>query len=306
MKNQQILVTGGTGFIGRALCPTLIEQGHGITILTRNAKTSNNLFSGKVRFVSDLNQLSPGEHFDTVINLAGEPISQRWTTQSKAAMIESRIQTTQALVNFMKRAKNRPTTFISGSAVGIYGTDEDTIFSENTPASDDPVGLFPRDLCEQWEAEAHKAKILGIRTCLLRTGVVLEKDDGALAKLLLPFKLGLGGRLGSGNQWFSWIHRDDLVRLIIHIMNNESIEGPVNATAPAPITNAVFTKALGKAMKRPILLPMPAFQVKLLFGEMGRAILLAGQNVVPEKALNDGFEFHYSTIDHALKGIFTR
>ena len=306
MKNQHILVTGGTGFIGKALCETLTKLGCSITVLTRNPKDKNNLPGNDIRLVSSLDKLVNSEKFDVIINLAGEPISQRWSDKSKAAMVDSRVETTKALVSFMERASHKPSAFISGSAIGVYGTDANTVFSEGSQASDDPVGLFPRELCEQWEAEANKATAIGVRTCLLRTGVVIEKSGGALAKMLFPFEFLLGGRVGTGKQWFSWIHRDDLVRLIIHLINDENIYGPVNATAPNPVTNATFTKALGRAMKRPTLLPLPAFQVKFLFGEMGKTILLAGQKVVPEKALNNGFKFHYSTIDHAFKDIFAK
>ncbi len=305
-ENQRILVTGGTGFVGKTLCQTLVDQGHRVTVLTRSAGRAGVLFEGRIQLLSSIDQLSNDEKFDVVINLAGEPISQRWSKKSKAAMIESRVQTTKALVNFMERADHKPATFISGSAIGIYGTHTDTVFSEDTPASNDPTGLFPKEICGLWEAETDKTKTLCIRTCLLRTGVVLEKDGGALAKMLFPFKLGLGGRVGSGKQWFSWIHRDDLIRLFIHLINDEAIEGPINATAPEPVTNALFSKALGKAMRRPTILPLPAFQVKFLFGEMGQSILLAGQKVVPEKALNNGFSFQYATIDHALKAIFAK
>jgi len=263
-------------------------------------------FTGAIRLISSLDVLSDHERFDVVINLAGEPISQRWTTKSKAAILGSRIETTKALVAFLIRADHKPDTLISGSAIGIYGTDETMVFTEETIPSNDPAGEFPREICTRWETEAREAQTMGIRTCFLRTGVVLGTDGGALAQMLFPFEFGIGGPMGNGKQWFSWIHRDDLIRLIIHLINDDAIEGAVNATAPEPVTNKTFSKALGKAMKRPAVLPLPAFQVKLLFGQMGQSILLAGQKVLPQKAIESGFKFRYTTIDAALQNIFMR
>ncbi len=304
--HQRILVTGGTGFIGKPLCQALIDQGHYITIVTRNMEKASSLFHGRITLVESLNALNQHDVFDAVINLAGEPISQRWSAKSQAQMLDSRIKTTEELIAFMKRVNHKPSVFISGSAIGIYGTDEAKAFTEDTPASHDIVGAFPREICEQWEAIAKEAEGLGVRTCLLRTGIVLETDGGALAQMLFPFEFGLGGAMGSGKQWFSWIHRDDLIRLIIHLINNESVHGAVNATAPEPVINKAFSCALGKAMRRPAILPLPAFQVKLLFGKMGQTLLLAGQKVIPQKALSSGFIYDYPTIDDALQHIFRR
>jgi len=303
---RHFLVTGGTGFVGKPLCTALLSAGHSVTLLTRDTGKASGLFTGNIRFITSLDALADDARFDSVINLAGEPISQRWTAGARTSIIESRTGTTKALLAFFNRAQHKPNSFISGSAIGIYGTDETTAFTEDTPASLDPLGAFPREVCAQWEAEARKAALLGIRTCLLRTGVVLETDGGALAQMLFPFDFGMGGAVGSGKQWFSWIHRDDLIRLIIHLVNDTSLEGAVNATAPTPVTNKVFSKSLGKAMQRPALLPLPAFQVKLLFGQMGQALLLAGQKVVPKKATESGFTFRHPTLDEALRAIFTR
>jgi uncharacterized protein (TIGR01777 family) len=221
-------------------------------------------------------------------------------------MLNSRIRTTEELIAFMKRASHKPSVFISGSAIGIYGTNGATTFTEETPSSEDIVGAFPREVCQQWEEKAKAAEELGVRTCLLRTGIVLETDGGALAQMLFPFEFGLGGPMGSGKQWFSWIHRDDVIGLIIHLINDESINGAINVTAPEPVTNKVFSHALGKAMKRPAIIPLPSFQVKLLFGKMGETLLLAGQKVLPQKALDSGFRFQYPHLNDALKNIFLR
>jgi uncharacterized protein (TIGR01777 family) len=306
-KTQQLfLVTGGTGFIGKPLCQALLDQGHFVTVLTRDMESARSMFTGFIRLVSSLDVLDNSEKFDVVINLAGEPISQRWTPNSKLSILESRTETTRVLVAFLKRMIHKPGTLISGSAIGIYGTDRSITFVEKTPPSKSPVGLFPLEVCSQWEAAACKAKALGIRTCLLRTGIVLEIEGGALAKMLFPFEFGLGGPVGNGKQWFSWIHRDDLIQLIIHLINDETIDGAVNATSPEPITNKSFTKALGKVMKRPTIMALPAFHIILLFGSMGQAILLAGQRVLPKKAVESGFKFRYPTIDKALQNIFMR
>lgn len=304
--NQHILITGGTGFIGKPLCQALINQGHKVTVLTRDMKNAAGLFKGRVTLLESLDLIHEQDVIDVIINLAGEPISQRWTTKSQIKMRDSRIKITEEIITLIARLIHKPSVFISGSAIGIYGTDEVKSFSEETPASDDPTGAYPRKVCEEWEAAAKKAEKFSVRTCLLRTGIVLEMDGGALAQMLFPFDFGLGGPMGSGKQWFSWIHRDDMLRLIVHIINNKNISGPINATAPEPVTNKIFSNALGKAMSRPTIIPLPAFQVKLLFGQMGEALLLAGQKVLPTKALESGFTFNFSTITPALQKIFMK
>ncbi|RYZ86109.1 MAG: TIGR01777 family protein, partial [Moraxellaceae bacterium] len=236
-SNQRILVTGGTGFIGRPLCQAFINQGHSVTVLTRNINNAAAQFRGRITFIESLDLLKDSDEFDIVINLAGEPISQRWSESARRKIIESRVNTTSALVEFIKRSQRKPSVFISGSAIGIYGTDEEKKFSETTQSVNDLIGQYPRTICEQWEAVAKEMESFHVRTCLLRTGVVLEIDGGALAQMLFPFGFCLGGRMGSGNQWFSWIHREDLIRLIVHLINNDDISGPVNATAPEPVTN---------------------------------------------------------------------
>ncbi|MES2674292.1 MAG: TIGR01777 family oxidoreductase [Pseudomonadota bacterium] len=304
--NQHILVTGGTGFIGRPLCQAFIDQGHQVTILTRSMTTAAGLFHGRVTLVESLDLINDKDSVDIIINLAGESISQRWSTKAKINMRQSRTKTTEALIALIARLTHKPAVFISGSAIGIYGTDEEKSFTEETPPAHDFLGAYPRDICEEWEAAAKKAEKFLVRTCLLRTGVVLEMDGGALAQMLFPFDFGLGGPMGSGKQWFSWIHRDDLIRLIVHSINNNHLHGAINATAPEPVTNKLFSKALGHAMGRPALIPLPAFQVKLLFGKMGESLLLAGQKVLPQKAVASGFIFNFPTLELALEKIFMK
>jgi uncharacterized protein len=304
--NQRILITGGTGFIGKPLAQLLIDQGHQVTLLTRNMEHAASLFHGQVTLLDSLDLIKDHDFFDVIINLAGEPISQRWSAKSKAKIVDSRIKITADLVTLIARLTRRPKVFISGSAIGIYGTDGNISFAEETPASGDLIGAFPKEVCEKWEAVAKQVENFAVRTCLLRTGVVLETDGGALAKMLFPFEFGLGGPMGTGKQWFSWIHRADLIRLIVHLINTKNIQGAINATAPEPVTNKVFSKALGKAMKRPTIIPLPAFQVKLLFGSMGETLLLSGQKVLPQKAMASGFIFNFPTIETALQQIFMK
>ncbi|MES2822343.1 MAG: TIGR01777 family oxidoreductase [Pseudomonadota bacterium] len=304
--NQHILVTGGTGFIGKPLCQALIDQGHQVTILTRSIANAAGLLQGRVTFVESLDLINDSECFDIIINLAGESISQRWSTKAKINMRQSRTKTTGALIALIGRLTRKPAVFISGSAIGIYGTDGEKSFTEDTPPANDLLGAYPREICEEWETVAKKAEKFSVRTCLLRTGVVLEMDDGALAQMLFPFDFGLGGPMGSGKQWFSWIHRDDLIRLIVHIINNDHLHGAINATAPEPVTNKLFSKALGRAMGRPAIIPLPAFQVKLLFGKMGETLLLAGQKVLPQKAVASGFTFNFPMLEPALQKIFMK
>lgn len=305
-SNQNILVTGGTGFIGKHFCQSMIDQGHHITLLTRDLEKAANLFHGKISLLDSLDLIRNDDHFDIIVNLAGETISQRWSDKTKTKIINSRIHTTENLIGLIQRLTHKPDVFVSGSAIGVYGTDESTTFTEETPTSNQPSGIFPQQVCMQWEAIAQKAQDYSVRTCLLRTGIVLETDGGALAQMLFPFEFGLGGPMGTGKQWFSWIHRNDLIRLIIHLINSENIHGPVNAVAPEAVTNRRFSKALGKAMKRPAILPLPGFQVKLLFGEMGESLLLSGQKVIPQKVIVNGFKFNFPTIETALHHLFAR
>ncbi len=299
----RVLVTGGSGFIGRALCRSLIASGCRIAVLTRDSAKAAAQIGGRVEFIPALEDLRDDDAFDIIINLAGEPIAQRWTRKAMQRMRDSRLDTTKQLVEFFARARTKPQLFISGSAIGWYGTHEGMEFEESSPPSA-AGGVFARELCRDWEQEAAAAETFGIRTVLLRTGVVLEKDGGTLSELLFPFDFLIGGRLGHGRQWFSWIHRDDLVRLVLHIMKDNSIRGPVNATAPAPVRNAEFAAALGRAMKRPALLPLPAFVLRAVFAGMAEEVMLDGQKVLPQKALDAGFRFNHPTLASALGDIF--
>lgn len=298
---MRFLITGGTGFIGSALCEHLLRGGHSIMIQTRHPESVH----GNIASIERLEDLSSEEVFDVVINLTGEPIAnKRWSDGQKQKIINSRLETTEGLVEFFRRAGQKPELFISGSAIGFYGIENsDETIDEDIDEEDLGDSSFSSQLCQQWEASAMQAKLLGIRTCLLRTGIVLGEGGGALAKMTLPFKLGLGGKMGSGNQWMPWIHLDDLVGMIDYCVHHPDISGPINGTAPNPVTNAEFTTALGNVVKRPTILPMPGFVVKLLMGQMGEELLLAGKKVIPLKAQQAGFQFKYEYLDDALSDI---
>ncbi|WP_022952522.1 TIGR01777 family oxidoreductase [Leucothrix mucor] len=300
MSQKHILLTGGSGFIGQQLVPTLLNAGHTITIFTRNPKKTSAIFQQQVATIDNLDDLTEDDHFDAVINLAGQGIGdQRWTDTVKQQLRDSRLITTADLVEYLKRAKQKPEVFISGSAIGVYGLHGDEKLDEQASGDDS----FSSKLCRDWEAQAAEAEALGIRCCYLRTGVVLGKNGGALSKMLPPFKMALGGPMGSGQQWMSWVHMDDLVCAILYTLETPSIKGPVNGTAPNPVTNKEFSKILGAALNRPAIIPMPEFVLKLMMGEMAEELLLSGQRVVPAKLTQSGFEFKYPHLDGALRDI---
>jgi len=291
---MNILITGGTGFIGSSLCSRLLKNKHHIVVLSRHPE----IIKGNIKGISELEQIKDQENFDVVINLAGEPIAdKRWSSLQKKRIIGSRLDITRELINFFKTTPYKPKLFISGSAIGFYGVSEN-----NDSLNEEGVGdeSFSSQLCQQWEAVALEAKTLGIRTCILRTGIVLGREGGALKKMLLPFKLGLGGRIGNGNQWMSWIHIEDLIGIILYCIDNEKVEGFINGTAPNPVTNTFFTKVLGKVLKRPTLLAMPAFVVKILMGQMGEELLLSGKKILPYNITKQGYMFKYVQLEEAL------
>jgi uncharacterized protein (TIGR01777 family) len=293
---MNILITGGTGFIGTSLSRELIKSGHTVVVTTRRPSDSQE------RLTWNPPDLVPSDvisNFDAVINLAGEPIAPgRWTNKRKKLIMSSRINTTHALVQSMRISNPKPKVLISASAIGYYGAHGDEFVTEDTPPSSD----FLAEVCKTWEKEALKAEELGVRVVLVRTGGVLESDGGALPQMMIPFRFFLGGPIGSGKQWFSWIHRDDVVGIIKYALENGTVSGPVNATAPAPVTNMDFSAALGKALNRPSWLSVPVFIVKLTLGELG-SVLLAGQRVWPEKVLKAGYKFKYTEVNEALKAI---
>jgi len=290
------LITGGSGFIGSALCRSLVADGHRVTVLTRDIERAR----GRVpEAVFLIDRLDFAENIDAVVNLAGENLAGgRWTAARKHEFVGSRIGTTKRLLDWIDRQDSAPAVLVSGSAIGWYGPRGDEELDEDADIGND----FSAHLCRDWEAEASKAEALGVRVCCVRTGIVLGADGGALKKMLLPFRAGIGGRMGSGRQWMSWITRADIVALIRWLIDHDSARGAYNGTAPAPVTNAEFARALGAALNRPTLLPTPASALKLLFGEMAD-ILLTGQRVVPRRAMAEGFAFKYPELSAALSAV---
>ena len=296
LYGKKILLTGGTGFIGRPLSETLLEKGAKVFVLTHTARAQ----SPKIISLASLHQAA--EHpFDIIINLAGESIAQRWTKGAKDRIWRSRIDTTRALVQMITHSAHKPEVFISASAVGYYGTDPFLQFQEGSPtASPDS---FAHTLCKAWEEEALRAQDLGVRTVLLRLSPVLGRGGGMLEKLWLPFRMGLGGHLGDGQQPLSWIDREDVLRLILHIIDNKTLTGPVNASSPEAISNDTFSKTLAACMGRPCVCHVPSVVLKAVYGQMAEELMLQGQNVFPKKALESGFVFSYGSLEASLKKV---
>lgn len=304
---MDIVIAGGTGFIGRALADAVLARGGKVSILTREPEAVSRRWGGKAAGVhwdgkssNDWGKSLDGA--DAVVNLAGANVAAgRWTPERKLALINSRVHSTRALVAAISQAARRPKTFVSASAVGYYGEAPAGECAENAPQGRD----FLAALCGQWEREALAAEPLGVRVVLPRMGVVLGRDGGALAKMETPFKLGLGGRLGGGVQPFPWIHREDAVQALLFAVETPSVAGPVNLAAPAKTSNAAFSSALGRALRRPAVLPAPAFALKLALGEMA-GMLLGGQSAPPKKLADAGFRFRYPDVDGALAALYPR
>jgi uncharacterized protein (TIGR01777 family) len=292
---MRVLITGGTGFIGRHLVKALRARGDEVVVLSRRPQSAG--FEPEVEVYAALEQI-PGR-VDAVVNLAGALIAKRWTERYKQVLRDSRIRLTAELVAWMSRLDERPAVLISGSAIGYYGSQGDKELDENA----DTRGGFAHELCADWEREAEKAASLGVRVCRIRTGVVLGQG-GALAKMLPPFRLGLGGPIGSGRQWMSWIHIDDEVGAILHLLDQDTLSGAFNLTAPHPETNASFSKTLASVLHRPAIFRVPAPMMKLMLGEASE-LVVKGQRVVPVRLLESGYRFRYGALDKALTQVLT-
>jgi uncharacterized protein (TIGR01777 family) len=299
----RVLVSGASGFIGTALLPTLKNSGAQIVRLSRSGSTAPSHDEQMIQW--DPAQPLAAETvsgFDAVVHLAGESIAGRWTDEKKKKIRDSRVIGTRNLAQALAQTRRKPQLFICGSAIGYYGDRGDELLNESSKAG---RGFLP-DICREWEASTQPAIDAGIPTVHLRTGIVLSANGGALAKMLTPFKLGAGGRIGSGRQWMSWIDLQDMVGAIHHMLKNDLSHGPVNMVAPKPVTNAEFTNTLASVLSRPAIFPMPAFAVKLAFGEMGEALLLGSQRVEPTKLVTGGYPFRFKTLRDSVENILKR
>jgi len=278
---MKVVITGGSGFIGRAIAERLRAGGHTVTAVSLRTPPAFEVFAG----------------CDAVVHLAGEPVAQRWTAAAKQRILSSRVQGTRTLVAALRQQP--PAVLVSASAIGYYGSRGDEILTEDSPPASDFLG----QVAVAWEQEARAAEAFGVRVVHPRIGVVLGRGGGALQKMALPFRFGVGGRLGDGKQWTSWIHLDDLIALVEFSIATATVRGAVNAVAPNPVTNATFTRELAAALHRPALFPVPAAALKLLLGEMSQ-VVLASQRVIPEAALRAGFQFRFTEVGEALRQIF--
>ena len=305
---MKVAITGATGLVGSRLVEKLNAEGHQILVLTRSLDKAKTVFPNSAFPHVEAVQYNPQQSgdwqaaisgCDAVINLAGEPISERWTPQHKQAILASRQITTQKIVEAIKQAEVKPQVLVSGSAIGYYGTSETETFDETSPSGND----FLAKVCQKWEAEAEKVKEVGVRLVIPRIGIVLA-NGGALGKMIGPFKMFAGGPIGSGRQWFSWIHRDDLVNLILEAIKRPDMQGVFNATAPNPVRMAQFCQTLGEVMNRPSWLPVPDFVLELLLGD-GSKVVLEGQQVLPKQTQAIGFQYQYSQLKPAIEEVLS-
>ncbi|HYL79056.1 MAG TPA: TIGR01777 family oxidoreductase [Bryobacteraceae bacterium] len=299
---MNITLTGAKGFLGSHLASTLLSKGASLHFLGRHVPAD---LPAGVRFSewSSASAEPPAAAFngaDVIINLAGEPVAQRWTPEVKKLIRSSRIDSTRQIVNALSIQSRRPQVLVNASAVGIYGSRGDEFLDEQS----EPGGDFLARVVIDWEQAALLAESLGIRVVLIRTGLVLGRDGGVLARMLPPFRAGVGGRLGSGKQWMPWIHLDDWINLVLFAIENTTLRGAINATAPNPATNAQFTRDLAATVHRPAILPVPSFVLKMAMGEMAGAIL-ASQRAIPKVALSTGFQFQFSRLRRALESLFS-
>lgn len=297
---MDVFITGGTGFIGAELCRVLLQRGDRVTVLSRDPAAARRRLGSEVKLVASSSVLAHTP-FDAVVNLAGLPIAdRRWSESRKRALLASRVGVTDALVQAMAQAGTRPRVLVSGSAIGYYGDRGNRLVDERSA----PQQEFTHTLCYQWEQAAQRAEPLGVRVCLLRIGLVVGSDGGFLKRMLPAFRAGLGGPLGDGEQWMSWVHRHDLVRMILYLIDRDTLQGPFNGTAPRPVRNSEFTCTLGRVLNRPVRMRVPEFALRAALGEMSR-LLLTGQRVIPVRLLEAGFEFDFERLDAALRDVVT-
>lgn len=294
---MKILITGASGLIGKVLQKEFAGKGYEVLTATRKTSGKPNEIGWNAEKGFAENDLTRLESLDAIIHLAGETVSGRWTDEKKRKILDSRVLGTRNIVETIEKLADKPKVLLNASATGIYGDRADDVMTEESSIGD----TFLAEVVKNWEAEAVKAENFGVRVVLLRTGIVLAKDGGALAQMMTPFKFGLGGTIGSGKQWMSWISLEDEVRAIFFALENEHVRGAINLVAPNPVTNEQFTETLGAVVHRPTFLPLPAFAVNLAFGEMGDALLLDSTRVVPAKLEEAGFTFNFPDLKAALE-----
>jgi uncharacterized protein (TIGR01777 family) len=296
---KTVLVTGATGFIGSRLVASLSAAGHQVIALVRNPARAE-MLAPPITLITGLDQLPAASQIDAIVNLAGEPISDGlWTDAKRRRIIESRLDITGDVVSLIARLEHKPSVLVSGSAIGWYGLWQDQPLTESAKSH----ACFSHELCEAWEQAAREADTHGVRVVCLRTGLVLGTEGGFITRMLTPFEFGLGGPLGSGRQWMSWIERDDLIRLIAHVIAKSEIAGPINATAPIPVTNNKFTEELARRLHRPAPFRIPDALLRRIGGDFASELLLGGQRVLPNKALSNGFVFRHETVRSAFDAI---
>lgn len=304
---MKVAIAGATGFVGSCLVQRLQAEGHQVLVLTRNPERARKVFPSSNFPNVEIVAYTPTESgdwqasisgCDGVVNLAGESIAEgRWTPERKQSILDSRQLGTAKIVEAIAQANSKPLVMVNASGIGYYGTSETATFDETSPSGED----FLAQVCQAWEAEARKVKDVGVRLVILRFGIVLGMG-GAIAKMLTPFKLFAGGPIGSGRQWFSWIHRDDLVNLILYSLTNPQMEGVFNATAPHPVKMTEFSQTFGQVLHRPSWLPVPSFALEVLLGD-GAKVVLEGQQVLPKRTLESGFQYEYSTLKPAIEEV---
>lgn len=299
---MNILISGGTGFIGQRLCRALGAKGHRLTVLSRKPARVAALCGEHCTGVRSLEGLERDARFDAIINLSGESIAGgRWTPRRKEILRESRIGITRQILELIRRSPSKPSVLISGSAVGFYGNQGDTELVEESSAFDD----FGHRLCAEWESEALKAEGSGVRVLIIRVGPVIGAGGGFLKSMLPPFRIGLGGPIGDGSQWLSWIHLNDLIEIILWLLADPELKGAFNATSPEPVTNRDFTATLARVLGRPAFIPVPALLLRLLLGEMS-IVLIGGQKVLPARLLAAGFQYRFRHLEDALRDALAR
>lgn len=297
MAEKRVLVTGGTGFIGRVLCSDLLEAGHQVDVLSRQRPADVLALCGRVTPIRELTDIGGGSGYNAVVNLAGEGIAEkRWSDQRKQELRDSRIALTRELVSALLRSDRLPDVMVSGSAVGYYGAQGNLEVTERTEPHDE----FSHQLCADWEKAAAPLGDKGVRLCYSRTGLVVGENGGFLERMVLPFKLGLGGRIGDGQQYMPWVHRRDVVNAILWMLSSDQGSGAYNVVSPNPVTNRMFTSTLAGVLSRPAIFPVPAVALKLALGEMSR-LLLTGQRAKPERLEQAGFRFTYPELEPALR-----